>query len=321
MGTHNQQGAAQAGDTGRAEGHGTKKPRSIYPCNFRSSGRLSNEMARSLSGIQETFARYVAGAMDAQLGASVKVKFLTLDRMPIEDHITSVPLLSVIAPFTVSSIPSSVIVECDIELVYPVIDLLLGGSGTSKKGIGELSEIEEEVLQDLTSLIARQVEIAWSIPAMSLDQSGRVKASGLQRYCAPNDKVTVAKFEMELGGVTGWLQLVFPASFIATQVKRVSEDQPQKKTRVRYFPAASIRERILDCDVVVAADLSSIGVKVKDLIKLQPGSVLQLWTPVKTPGALTVGGRSIFEALPVRNGTQKAAQLGRNLQSTMRGME
>ena len=320
MGSHNQQAVVPNVEPRKLDGNGTKQ-RSIHPCNFRSAGRLSNEMARSLTGIQETFARYVAGALDAQLGASVKIKLLTLDRLPIEDHIKSMLPMSIIAPFSISSIPSSVIVECDIELVYPIIDLLLGGSGNSKKGAGELSEIEEEVMQDLTSLIARQVEISWSIPAMSLAQCTRVKASGLQQHCAPNDKVTVARFEMEIGGVTGWVQLVFPAAFIATQVKRISVDQPQKRARVQYFPAASIRERILDCDVVVSADLSSIGVRVKDLIKLQAGSVLQLRTPVKTPGNLNVRGREIFEALPVRNGTQKAAQLGRNLQSTHRGKE
>jgi flagellar motor switch protein FliM len=37
---------------------------------------------------------------------------------------------------------------------------------------------------------------------------------------------------------------------------------------------------------------------------------------VRTPGMLTAGGQGVFEATPVRNGTQKAAQLGRRLSST-----
>jgi len=32
---------------------------------------------------------------------------------------------------------------------------------------------------------------------------------------------------------------------------------------------------------------------------------------VRTPGMLTAGGLGFFEAMPVRNGSQKAAQLGR----------
>ncbi len=50
-------------------------------------------------------------------------------------------------------------------------------------------------------------------------------------------------------------------------------------------------------------------VLVKDLIGLKPGMILKMKAPVKNPGRLTVEGVDIFEALPVRNGTLKAAQL------------
>jgi flagellar motor switch protein FliM len=72
----------------------------------------------------------------------------------------------------------------------------------------------------------------------------------------------------------------------------------------------------LDCDVTVAADLRSMKVSVRDLIALQPGCVLKLRAPVKNPGTLTIGGYEIFEAAPVRNGSQKAAQLGRKVEMT-----
>jgi flagellar motor switch protein FliM len=58
-------------------------------------------------------------------------------------------------------------------------------------------------------------------------------------------------------------------------------------------------------------------VLVKDLIDLKPGTILKMKAPVKNPGRLTVEGVDIFEALPVRNGTLKAAQLlGRSQEST-----
>jgi flagellar motor switch protein FliM len=50
-------------------------------------------------------------------------------------------------------------------------------------------------------------------------------------------------------------------------------------------------------------------VLVKDLINLKPGTILKMKAPVKNPGRLTVEDVEIFEALPVRNGTLKAAQL------------
>jgi flagellar motor switch protein FliM len=128
------------------------------------------------------------------------------------------------------------------------------------------------------------------------------------------EKVTVASFEFEIGSVSGTLKLVYPTSFVAVQSKHLTAGEPQRKGKVRPISTISFRTRILDCEVTVAADLPSMKVQVKDLIALQPGSVLKLRAPVRVPGVLTVGGREIFEAVPVRNGTLKAAQLGRRAQ-------
>jgi len=300
---------------------GSHAPRSVVPCNFRSAGRLSNEMARSLTAIHETFARHLAAGLVSYLGDGIAVKLLSLDQLPIKDHIATIPPLEYIAPFSVKAIQSTVILECDIELVFPMIDLLLGGMGTPTYDLRDLSEVEEEIMQELASLIGHQVESAWRMPHQSLAVNSRVKSAGLDQYCPPTEKVTVAKFEMQIAALTGVLQVVYPTTFINLQSKQFESDKPQSKGRVRRFPSLSIRERILDCDVVVAAGLPTMKVPVRDLIGLQPGCVLKLRAPVKTPGLLSVGGLEIFEATPVRNGTLKAAQLGRRVQSTSLGKE
>jgi flagellar motor switch protein FliM len=125
---------------------------------------------------------------------------------------------------------------------------------------------------------------------------------------------------MELAGNIAVFELVFPTSLVAVLIKQSKAGQP-KKGALRFFPATSLRERILDCDVMVAADLPSMKVSVRDLIALQPGYVLKLRAPVRTPGMLTVAGREMFEAVPVRNGAQKAAQVGRRVQPAGLGKE
>jgi flagellar motor switch protein FliM len=295
--------------------------RSVHPCDFRAAGRLSNETARALTTLQESFARHLVGALDAYLGTDLVVKLLTLDQLPIKDHIASIPALTYIVPLSLGTMPGSVIAEFDIDLVFPIIELLLGGTGTSAPGIRELSEIEEEIMHDVVSLIARQAESAWQLPYTSLVPNQRIKSTDVQQYCPPNDKVTKAKFEMEIAGTIRTFDLVFPSSFVASLIKQNKLDQPQTKSGLRYFPTAGIRERILDCEVMMAAGVPRMKVAVRDLIALQPGSVLKLRAPVRVPGILTAEGMEMFEAVPVRNGSQKAAQLVRRVQPTGWGRE
>jgi flagellar motor switch protein FliM len=296
-------------------------PRTVHACNFRSAGRLSNENARTLTAIHETFARQLASALDVHLGTALDVKLQALDQLPLKDHVASIPPLSYIVPFSFSASPGAVIVECDVGLVFPMIEVLLGGTGTSESVPRELSEIEEEIMQDVTSLIARQAELAWHMPNMSLITNHRIKSSLLHQYCPANEKVTLVQFQIEIAGRSGSLQLVFPASFLNALLKQIKLEQPQHKGGLRYFPVRSIRERVLDCDVEIAAGLPHLKVAVRDLIALHPGSLLKLRTSVRTPGMLAVGGLDIFEATPVRNGSKKAAQVGSRTRLTGLGLE
>jgi flagellar motor switch protein FliM len=293
----------------------------VNALDFRSAGRLSNENARALTTLHESFARLVVTALDAFLGTGLAIKLESLEQRPLKDHVTAIPALTYIVPFSLSTMPSTMLLECDIDLVFPIIELLLGGTGGSVSGARELSEIEEEIMQDVTSLIVRQAEAAWHLPHMSLVANRRIKASLVQQYCPPTDKVTIARFEVEIAGITGGFQLVFPSSFVAVLIKQIKLDQPQRKGGLRHFPTASIRERILECDVMVAAGVPRMKVAVRDLIALQPGCVLKLRAPVRVPGILTAEGMELFEAIPVRNGSQKAAQLVRRIQPSGWGKE
>lgn len=291
------------------------RQRNIVSCNFRSAGRLSNENARSLTGIHETFARHLASMLDAYLGTGLEVKLRGLDQLPVKDHIAGIGPMTYIVPFSLQTIPSTMIVECDIDLVFPMIELLMGGRGNAADQTRELSEIEEEIMHDVTALIARQAESAWHMGSESLKPGRRIKSSVLHQYCPANEKVTVVQFEIELAGTSGSFHLVFPTAFLNILIQQIRLEQPQKRGSVRFFPRPGIRERMLDCDVEVAAELPGLRVAVRDLIALEPGSVLKLRAPVRSPALLTAGGQAIFEATPVRNGLQKAAQLGRKTAS------
>jgi len=289
------------------------KQKAIVNCNFRTAGRLSNENARALNAVHEAFARRLAIAFDSWLGTGVEVKQKGLDQQPIKEHISAIAPLTYVVPLTLSTVQTSMVIECDVNIVFAMIEVLLGGTGALGSGGRELSEIEEEIMQDVVAMIARQIENVWRFPNLALVPGRRIKPSLVQQYCQANERLAVARFEMELGPAKGVFQMVLPTAFLGALIQQIKQDEPQKKGSVRYFPRPNIRERILDCDFEVAAELPGLRVAVRDLVALQPGSVLKLRAPVRQPGMLTAGGQGIFESVPVRNGSQKAAQLGRRV--------
>ena len=286
--------------------------KTVVKCNFRWAGRISNEHARALTTIHESFARHLTSALDALLSTELEVKLSSIDQPGLEEHVAAIPAYCCIIPFSMRSPSATVVVECGNEFVFPLVDLLLGGDGVSSDEPRELSEIEDAIMQEVFAMIVRQAEVAWGLPRGAMAPGNRIKPAGFDQICSPSEKLTCLNFALVIGSITGSFQLVVPASLLNILLQRIKLDQPRKRT-VSYFPQPDIRDRILDSDVDVTVELPGLKIAVKDLLALLPGSILKLRAPVRTPGMLVAGGYNIFEATPVRNGSRKAAQLGRRI--------
>ena len=287
----------------------TVRSRNIHSCNFRYAGRLSNENARALTALHEKFALSVTNSLELYLGTSLRLKLLSLEQMAILDYTSKIASNSYLLPCALNVMESNFLIEMDIALIFPIIDLLLGGAGTASEDARELTDIDEEIMQSVTALIIKEVERSWLTLNLSLTPGRCIKPAMIQQVFLANEKLVLLMFEMTLGGTTGPFNIVLPTSFVGFLLRHLKAAQSKKISSLRLLRNPSLRERILDCDFTVAADITQMRVVVKDLIDLKPGTILRMNAPVRIPGRLTVEDVEIFEALPVRNGARKAAQI------------
>ena len=287
----------------------TARPRTIHSCNFRYAGRLSNENARTLTALHEKFALNVTTSLELYLGTTLHLKLLSLEQMAIVDYVSGMAANSYLIPCALNVLESNVLIEMDLALIFPIIDLLLGGAGTASDNAREMTEIDEEIMQSVTGLIVSQVERAWQTLNLSLTASRPIKQTQIQQVFMANDRLVLLMFEMTVGETTAPFKIVLPTSFVGFLLRHLNALQSKKASSLRTLRGPSLRERILDCDINVSADITLMRVFVKDLVGLKPGAVLKMKAPVKRPGRLTVDEVEIFEAMLVRNGTRKAAQL------------
>jgi flagellar motor switch protein FliM len=286
------------------------RARTIHSCNFRYAGRLSNENARALTALHEKFALNVTNSLEVYLGTSIRLKMLSLEQLALQAYITSIAPNTYLLPCALNVMESSFLMEMDIRLIFPIIDLLLGGAGTTASDeTRDLTEIDEEIMEIITALIVKEVDRSWRTLNLSLTPGHCMKPAQITQIYPANEKLVLLMFEMTVGATVGSFKIVLPTSFVGFLLRHMKAAQSKKISILRNLPNPSLRERILDCEFNVAVDITQMRVLVKDLIDLKPGTILKMKAPVKNPGRLTVEGVDIFEALPVRNGTLKAAQL------------
>lgn len=292
-----------------AKSTGQQRARTIHSCNFRYAGRLSNENARALTALHEKFALNVTNSLEVYLGTSIRLKMLSLEQLTLQAYIGGIAPNTYLLPCALNVMESNFLIEMDIRLIFPIIDLLLGGAGTTASDEPrDLTEIDEEIMEIITTLIVKEVDRSWRALNLSLTPGHCIKPAQTTQIYPANEKLVLLMFEMTVGATTGSFKIVLPTSFVGFLLRHMKAAQ-SKKISIRHLPNPSLRERILDCEFNVAVDITQMRVLVKDLIGLKPGMILKMKAPVKNPGRLTVEGVDIFEALPVRNGTLKAAQL------------
>jgi flagellar motor switch protein FliM len=283
------------------------RARIIHPCNFRYAGRLSNENARFLTALHEKFAINITTALELYLGASLRLTLVSLEQLAIQDYVAALAPKNYILPCALDVMDSNCLIEVDLALICPIIDLLLGGTGQSTSVPHELTDVDEQIVESVSSLVVKELERCWGALNLSLSPGRCVKPGMIQQIFPVNEKLVLLMFEMTLGGSTGAFNIVLPSPFVGYLLRNMKASQSKKSSLRLHRPG--LRERILDCNFVVSADIVHMRVEVKNLIDIQPGMILKTNALVKDPGRLTVDGVEIFEALPVRMGRMKAAQL------------
>ena len=286
----------------------TESAPSILPCNFRASGLLSNESLRQLRSMHEAFARTLSHSLDLSLGSTLEVKLSKIDQISVREFAATLATGSYLVPFSVEPRQDRIIAKFENSLLFPLLDLLLGGSGDPVEHARELTEIDEELFRSVTELMCIQLERAWKGCNVTAAPMPSIRPAVLGQMFAIEERALALQFEIRLVASSSSFMLVLPMPFAGALV-RSSQAEATRRSGIRPDAAPRFQDRLLQCSMRLCADLPNLNVPLGDLVALQVSSVLDLGVPANTPVQLQIDGYSIFDIAPVRKGKLKAAQL------------
>jgi flagellar motor switch protein FliM len=284
----------------------------IKPCTFRHSGQLSVEQVRATNGLHEPFARSLAQSLGAYLRVMFETTLVSVEQLAYGEFLERVPAVTYIVSFTVPELEASAAMQIDHSLVYPLIDILLGGTGHCEPLPREVSEIEEEIVEGIARIVCRELAIAWAPFGNGLELEKRQSPAQMQRLLPPTEKTLCLSFEIKAAEARGMLNLIFPRSISNTLLRRLSPEWSAGKSKNNNDRSAKrLTERMLNCSFPVTLGITDIKLPAQTVIKLKSGHVCNLGIPVHLGASLLVGDRKVFDAKPVRMDKQRAAQIHR----------
>lgn len=301
---------AAASGRQNSRGHET---RTIKPCTFRQSGQLTGEQVAAVNGLHEGFARSLTQSLGAYLRVTFEVNLVSVEQLAYSEFLERIPEVTYMMCFRVEQMSAAAAMQIDHSLVFPLVDILLGGIGHCEVLTREVSEIEEQIMEGVARIVCRELDTAWAPLGIKLDLDGRQPPAQMQRFLSPTEKTLCLSFEVKLAETNGMLNLIFPVSVSNTLLRKLSADWSYGRSRPVDRSSGQMVAKMLDCAFPLELGIPQIKLPINTLAGLVPDSVCNLGIPVRKPASLIIAGREAFEANPVRHGRLRSAQLGQQL--------
>jgi flagellar motor switch protein FliM len=283
--------------------------RAVKPCSFRQAGQLTGGQTRAISALHEGFARSLTQSLGAYLRVIFEATLTTVEQLAYSAFLERVPEVTYLVSFHVPQMNAAAAMQIDHSLIYPLVDILLGGTGQCEALTREVSEIEEQIMDGVVRIIIHELAVAWTPFAGELELEGRQPPAQIQRFLAPTEKTLCLTFEVKLAETKGNLNLVLPVSISNSLLRKLSSDVSYGKPRISSHASGRLTELMKDCPFPVMLSLTAQNVPIQTLMSLSPDEVCNLGVTARTPASLAIAGRGAFEANPVRSGRRRAAQI------------
>src|SRR5579872_4619475 len=195
----------------------------VVPYNFSSAGQISTEQLRAISMLNDLFARNLTHNLSAWLRTRFQVNLVSAEQIQFNEFLLRIPEISYVASVRLEPLGALSVLQLDLSLAPPIIDLLLGGDG--KDGpLRELTDIEEAILGSVAEIICRELTAAWQPVGLSFQFERRQMQTQVARLLAVTEKTLCLSFEIRMPHSSGMLNLAFPAVVANTILRRLTTE-------------------------------------------------------------------------------------------------
>src|ERR1039457_1214983 len=190
--------------------------RRAQPYDFRRPDRIAKDQLRAIHVLHENFARGLASSLSAFLRAYVVVNLVSVEQLSFMEFSQCLPSPSCIVALAMKPLDGNALLEINPALVFPILEMLLGGTGkTTTKITREVTEIEQSILEGLFRFILNTLKTPWhKAPAINFTTETSETEPQLLQILAPNEAVVAISMEVRIGDNAGMMNLGIPSIIV-----------------------------------------------------------------------------------------------------------
>jgi flagellar motor switch protein FliM len=282
------------------------------PYDFRRPDRIAKDQLRAIHLLHENFARSLASSLSAYLRAYVMVNLVSVEQLSFMEFSQCLPAPTCIVSLGMRPYDGNAVLELNPSLVFPVLEMLLGGSGKvpSAKVTRELTEIEESILEGLFRIILHDLKESWrGVANIGYTIESHETEPQLLQIMAPNEAVVAVSMEIRIGENAGMMNLGMPSIVIKMLRQKFDQQWSVRKTESTEVEQQRVLTLIKPAVVHLDARLQGPELSSEALLNVQVGDVLTFDYALDRPVNLLVNGILKYQGSVVGFGRKRAFQI------------
>ena len=300
-------------DMVRAARSGTATAGSAGPVvqawDVRQAGQIGREQLRAINQLHELFARNLTTSVGGYLRIAFDCSLVSAEHLTYREFLQRVPEKTYLASIELAPIGAAAVLQLDLAIVFPIIDVMLGGEGKSSEITRDITEIEEQVLEGVIRIMCRELQTSWQAISLQFNFGARQQIMQTQRLMPPDEKNLCLSFEIKMSETRGTLNLAVPAVVSNALLRKIAADFSYQRPRGPIEARLQIQKKLVNCLFPIELSMPGLQVPLQDLTDLAPGRLLLFSKDASGPAVMMLGDVRLCSATPVRIGARRAARV------------
>jgi flagellar motor switch protein FliM len=278
------------------------------PYDFRRPDRIAKDQLRAIHVLHENFARGLASSLSAFLRAYAVVNLVSVEQLSFVEFSQCLPSPSCIVSLAMKPLDGNALLELNPALVFPILEMLLGGSGkTTAKITREVTEIEQSILEGLFRIILQDLRTAWQqVSNMQFTIESFETEPQLLQILAPNEAVVAISMEVRIGDNAGMMNLGIPSIIVKMLRQKFDQQWSVRKTEATEDEHSRLFRLIKPSQIMMDARLQGPTLRVEDLLKIEEGQILAFDYPLEDNVDFLINGKLKYRGQIVTTGRKRA---------------
>ena len=275
---------------------------------FRRPDRIPKSQVRAIHLLHDTFVRNLVSSLSAYLRSYLTVNLVSVEQLSYAEFLDGLPSPTCMVSLGLSPYDGNGVLELNPSLVFPILEMLLGGTGKSSGSIQrDITEIEQKLLDGLFRIILHDLREAWKgVTAVDFTIESMETEPQLLHILAPNEAVVAVGVEVRIGETVGMMNLAMPSIVIKMMRQKFDQQWSVRKTHASEAEQARVLKLLRESALTLEARIENQTLTVRDLLKLAQGHLLSFDHPLQKPLELLVNGAPKFTAHVVGTGRKRA---------------